>query len=93
MVVLGISPDPVKKLKRFAEEQSLNFDLLSDEDHKIADQYGAWGLKKFRGNEYMGIIRTTFVIDQDLKLVAVLDKFKTSNHHDVLLGLLERQLA
>ena len=89
VVVFGISPDPVKKLKQFIDKHSLNFDLLSDEDHTVAEQYGAWGLKKFMGREYMGIMRVTFVIDQDLKVMAVLDKFKTGNHHDVLMETLE----
>ena len=87
-IVFGISPDPIKKLKQFTDKHTLNFDLLSDEDHAIAEQYGVWGLKKFMGREFMGILRTTFVIDQDLKLVAILDTFKTGNHHNVLLDLL-----
>ena len=66
-IVFGISPDPIKKLKQFTDKHTLNFDLLSDEDHAIAEQYGVWGLKKFMGREFMGILRTTFVIDQDLK--------------------------
>jgi peroxiredoxin Q/BCP len=92
VVVFGISPDPVENLKKFIDKHSLNFDLLSDKDHTIAEKYGAWGLKKFMGREFMGILRTTFVIDQDLKLVAVLDKFKTGKHHDVLMTLLEEKL-
>ena len=89
VIVFGVSPDPVKKLKQFKDKHTLNFDLLSDDNHVVAEQYGVWGLKKFMGREYVGILRTTFVIDQDLKLVAVLDKFKTGNHHDVLLKSLE----
>ena len=91
VVVFGISPDPVKKLKQFIDKHELNFDLLSDEDHAIAEQYGVWGLKKFMGRESMGILRTTFVIDQDLKLIAILDKFKTANHHEALLSVLEEK--
>ena len=53
-VVLGVSPDPVSRLVKFREKEKLNFDLLSDEDHAIAEKYGVWGLKKFMGREYMG---------------------------------------
>ena len=91
VVVFGISPDPVKKLKQFTDKHELNFDLLADEDHAVAEQYGVWGLKKFMGRESMGILRTTFVIDQDLKLIAILDKFKTANHHEALLSVLEEK--
>jgi peroxiredoxin Q/BCP len=54
-VVLGISPDPIKKLAKFVERDALNFQLLSDEDHAVADSYGAWGPKKFMGREFDGI--------------------------------------
>lgn len=88
-VVFGISPDPVDKLKKFADKHELNFDLLSDEDHSVAEQYGCWGLKKFMGKEFMGIIRTTFVISPSLNIVSVVDKFKTASHHETLLETLE----
>lgn len=87
-VVFGVSPDPEAKLQRFIDKHDLNFDLLSDEDHKIAEKYGVWDLKKFMGREFMGIVRTTFIIGEDGRLTHILDKFKTSNHHDVLLDLL-----
>ncbi len=80
-VVLGISPDPVKKLVNFETKQSLNFDLLSDEGHAIADKYGTWDLKKFMGREFMGILRTTFIIGKDGRLKHVMNKVKTKSHH------------
>ncbi len=84
-VVLGISPDPVPRLARFADRDSLEFDLLSDADHQIAERYGAWGLKKFMGREFMGILRTTFIIGRDGRLRHIMDKVKTKSHHqDVL---------
>jgi peroxiredoxin Q/BCP len=61
--VLGISPDPVGKLAAFTEQESLNFPLLSDEDHAVADAYGAWGEKKNYGRTYEGLIRSTVVVD------------------------------
>lgn len=88
-VVLGISPDPVKRLARFVERDALNFTLLSDEDHGVADKYGAWGPKKFMGKEFDGILRTTFIIGKDGRLKAVMDKFKTKTHHDDLLAKLD----
>ncbi len=81
-VVLGVSPDAVNRLQRFTEKQSLNFDLLSDEDHAIADKYGVWGMKKTFGKEYMGLKRTTFIIGKDGRLKHVIEKVKTKTHHD-----------
>lgn len=87
-VVLGVSPDPIKRLVNFREKQDLNFDLLSDQDHSIAEKYGVWGLKKFMGREYMGINRITFIIGKDGKLKHVMEKVKTKTHHDDVLNIL-----
>ncbi len=89
VAIFGISPDPVERLPRFIEKQQLNFPLLSDEDHKIAEKYGVWGLKKFMGKEFMGLIRTTFIIGKDGRLLKVMDKFKTKTHHEDLLAELD----
>ena len=88
-VVLGLSPDPVAKLAKFREKHGLNFDLLSDEDHAVAEAFGVWQLKKFMGKEYMGVVRTTFIIDGEGNLAQVLDKFKTKTHHETLLAALD----
>lgn len=88
VVVLGISPDPVKRLAKFSEKEALNFDLLSDEDHSIADAFGVWGLKKFMGKEYDGIHRISFLIDESGVITQVIDKFKTKDHHEVVLQAL-----
>lgn len=88
-VVLGVSPDPVARLGRFIEKQELNFTLLSDEDHAVADKYGVWGLKKFMGREFMGILRTTFIIGKDGRLKHVMDKVKTKSHHDDVIALIK----
>ena len=87
-VVLGVSPDPVSRLGKFIDKQSLNFTLLSDENHAIAEKYGAWGLKKFMRREFMGILRTTFIIGKDGRLKHVMDKVKTKTHHDDVLALI-----
>ncbi len=88
-VALGLSPDPVSRLKKFENKEDLNFRLLSDEDHEIADKYGIWGLKKFMGREFMGIIRTTFVIDNKGKLIHIMDKVRTKTHHDDVIKILK----
>lgn len=88
VTVFGISPDPVAKLARFADKQALNFTLLSDEDHVVADGFGVWGPKQFMGNHYDGIHRLSFIVGIDGKISHVLNKFKTKNHHEVVLTTL-----
>lgn len=88
-VVLGMSPDAPERLARFEEKQDLNFDLLADEDHAIADKYGVWGLKKFMGREFDGIHRITFIIDEQGKIAAVMPKVKTKSHHDDVIELIK----
>lgn len=87
--VLAVSPDPVARLRRFDEKQELGFTLLSDEDHAITETYGCWGLKKFMGKEFMGVLRTTFIIDKAGKLRHIMDKVKTKTHHDDVLRILQ----
>ncbi|MDW7548106.1 thioredoxin-dependent thiol peroxidase [Pseudoalteromonas sp. McH1-7] len=90
-VAVGISPDPVKKLKNFENKKELNFDLLSDEDHAVADEFGVWGLKKFMGKEYDGIHRLSFLVGQDGTIKHVFNKFKTKDHHQVVIEHLKAQ--
>lgn len=91
VVVLGVSPDAVKRLPKFIEKESLNFTLLSDEDHSIADAFGVWGPKKFMGKEYDGIHRISFLIDENGQVEHVFNKFKTKDHHQVVLDYLNEQ--
>mgnify|MGYP000896319159 FL=1 len=86
--ILGISPDPVKRLPKFADKESLNFTLLSDEDHAVADAFCVGGLKKFMGKEYDGIHRISFMIDENGTIEQVFNKFKTKEHHTVILDYL-----
>jgi peroxiredoxin Q/BCP len=88
-VVLGVSPDPVARLGRFIEKQDLNFTLLSDEDHAITEKYGCWDLKKFMGREFMGVLRTTFIIGKDGRVKHVMNKVKTKSHHDDVIALIK----
>ncbi len=91
-VVLGVSPDTVKKLQNFESKQGLNFDLLADEEHKLAEKYGVWQLKKFMGRENMGVVRTTFIIGKDGRLKYVMDKVKTKTHHEDVLEYVKENL-
>jgi len=87
-VVFGISPDEPKRLLKFCQRDELNFTLLSDVDHNVADDFGVWGLKKFMGREYDGIHRLSFLIGLDGKISHVFNKFKTKTHHEVVLEFL-----
>ena len=78
--VIGVSPDPVKKHKKFEEKYELPFRLLADTEKQVIEAYGIWGLKKFMGREYMGIIRKTFIIDEAGMITDIIDKVKTKEH-------------
>ena len=80
-VVLGISPDAPSKLNKFDNKYGLDFTILSDENHAVAESYGVWMLKKFMGKEYMGVVRTSFFIDFDGKLQFILKKVNTKTHN------------
>ncbi|MGA2163261.1 MAG: thioredoxin-dependent thiol peroxidase [Solirubrobacteraceae bacterium] len=84
--VLGISPDPVKKVKKFHDKQSLDFTLLADEDHAVAELYGVWVQKSMYGRTYWGNERTTFVIGADGKVAEVLRKVKPAEHDALVLA-------
>ena len=87
-VVLGISPDPVAKVKGFHDKQALNFPLLADEGHAVADAYGVWAEKSMYGKTYFGNERTTFVIDADGRVTDVLRKVKPDTHDAQVLSAL-----
>ena len=92
-VVLAVSPDPYPRLARFEEKQDLNFDLLSDEDHAITESYCCWDMKKFMGREFMGVLRTTFVIDKAGKIALIMNKVKTKTHHEDVQDWIKENLA
>ncbi|MFL5849060.1 MAG: thioredoxin-dependent thiol peroxidase [Solirubrobacterales bacterium] len=87
-VVLGISPDPVERVKKFADKYDLGFTLLADEDHAVAEAYGVWVEKSMHGGTYWGNERTTFVIDPDGRVAEVLRKVKPAQHDDLVLAAL-----
>lgn len=87
-VVLGVSPDPVKDLAKFADKYGLAFTLLSDEGHKVAEEYGVWVEKNMYGRKYMGNERTSFVIDSEGKIKQVFRKVKPAEHDELVLSAL-----
>jgi peroxiredoxin Q/BCP len=87
-VVLGVSPDPVKALRKFADKQSLDFTLLSDPEHATAEAYGVWAEKSMYGRTYWGNLRATFVIDRAGKVAHVIPKVTPSSHDDEVLAAL-----
>ena len=78
--VLGVSCDSVKRHQKFIAKHDLPFNLISDEDHKVVNDYGVWQLKKFMGREYMGIVRTTFIIDENGLISDIISKVNTKEH-------------
>jgi len=87
-VILGVSPDSPQSHVRFKSKYNLPFLLLSDEDHKVAEQYGVWGEKRLYGRTYQGILRTTFVIDEEGRIAKVFTKVKPDGHGEEVLGAL-----
>ena len=92
IAVLGISPDPVEDVKKFSDKFHLNFPLLADADHSIADAYGVWVKKQNYGKEYMGVARTTFLIGKDGKILNVFEKVKPEGHDQEVLAWLKENV-
>jgi len=87
-VVLGVSPDDESSHVKFREKYELPFTLLADTDHSVSEQYGVWGEKKFAGKRYMGVKRSTFVIDADGTVKTVMHDVKPATHADDVLAAL-----
>ena len=87
-VVLGVSPDSEKSHVKFKKKYDLPFTLLADPDHAVAEQYGVWAEKKYMGRTYWGVLRSTFVIDENGKLKRVMHKVKPDTHADDVLATL-----
>jgi len=88
VVILGVSPDTVASHVKFKKKFQLPFPLLADVGHKVCDLYGVWGPKKFIGKEYEGVLRTTFLIDEDGNIVKVFEKVRPAEHSAELLSAL-----
>ena len=87
-VVLGISPDGERSHVKFKDKYELPFTLLADTEHSVAEQYGVWGEKSFAGKKYMGVSRSTFVIDADGNVKSVMHNVKPASHADDVLAVL-----
>ncbi len=83
--IVGISPDSIKKHINFIEKKNLPFILVSDEVKEVLTKYGVWQLKKFMGKEYMGVVRTTILIDENFKIVDIISKPKVKIHNEEIL--------
>jgi thioredoxin-dependent peroxiredoxin len=90
VVVLGCSPDSVEKQRKFREKYDLPFALLADPDHAVAGHYGVWQQKSFLGKSYMGVARTTFLIDPAGTVAQVFEKVKPEGHAEQVAGAVER---
>jgi len=91
--VLGVSPDPVEAIERFSGKHALDFTLLADPDHKVADAYGTWGSKTMAGKSYMGVQRSTFIIDAEGRIARAFPKVSPKTHDEQVLGALEELAA
>lgn len=89
VAVLGISPDPIKAVEKFANKFTLNFPLLADEDHAVAEKYGVWVEKSMYGRKYWGAARVTFVIGTDGRVLHVFEKVKPEGHDQEVLAWLK----
>ena len=88
-VIFGVSPDSVKSHKKFAEKYDLNFDLLADEEKKVVEKYEVWKEKSMYGRKYMGVERTTFIIDEKGKIKTIFNKVKVDGHNKEVLEALK----
>lgn len=87
--IIGVSPDSERSHRNFCAKHDLNFTLLADTDHSVAEAYGVWAEKSMYGRKYMGILRTTFVIDAEGRIERVFDKVDTKNHYEQILKAYE----
>ena len=84
--IIGVSADSEKLQKKFSDKFNFPYSLLCDENKDVINAFGVWGLKKFMGKEYMGINRTTFIIDEKGKVLNIIDKVKTKDHTNQIIG-------
>ena len=88
-VVIGVSPDNIKSHQKFKEKENLNFILLSDPEHKLSSLFNVWVQKSMYGRKYMGIERSTFILDKDLNIIKEWRKVKVNGHVDEVLSFLK----
>ncbi|MBQ8775778.1 MAG: peroxiredoxin [Alistipes sp.] len=88
--IVGVSPDSVKSHQSFCSKHELNFTLLADTDHTLAEAMGVWQLKKMCGREYMGIVRTTFLLDEEARVTHIIKKVDTKDSFGQIIKLLDK---
>ena len=89
--IVGVSPDSVKSHQNFCQKHDLNFTLLSDADHSLSDALGVWRLKKMCGREYMGIVRTTFLLDAEARVMDIIEKVDTKDAYGQIVKILDNK--
>ncbi len=89
--IVGVSPDSVKSHQNFCAKHELNFVLLADTDHSLAEALGVWQLKKMCGREYMGIVRTTFLLDEEARVSHIIEKVDTKDSYGQIVKLLDKE--
>ena len=89
--IIGVSPDSVKSHQNFCAKHELNFTLLADTDHSLSEAFGVWQQKRMYGREYMGIVRTTFLLDAEARITHIISKVDTKNHYQQILSLLDAE--
>ena len=89
--IVGVSPDSVKSHQSFCQKHELNFTLLSDADHSLSEALGVWRLKKMCGKEYMGIVRTTFLLDAEARVTDIIEKVDTKDAYGQIIKLLNNK--
>ncbi len=88
-VVIGVSPDSEESHRKFIDKHGLKFDLIADTEKEILEKYGVWAEKKMYGKSYMGVVRTTFIIDENGVIEKIIDKVKTKEHSQQIFGELD----
>lgn len=89
--IVGVSPDSVKSHQNFCQKHELNFTLLSDADHSLSEALGVWRLKKMYGREYMGIVRTTFLLDAEARVIDIIEKVDTKDAYGQIVKILNNK--
>lgn len=89
--IVGVSPDSVKSHQNFCQKHDLNFALLSDADHSLSEALGVWRLKKMCGKEYMGIVRTTFLLDAEARVMDIIEKVDTKDAYGQIVKILDNK--
>ena len=89
--IVGVSPDSVKSHQNFCAKHELNFTLLADIDHSLSEALGVWQLKKMCGKEYMGIVRTTFILDEEARVSHIIEKVDTKDSFGQIVKLLDKE--